>query len=194
MIIYFLTGFLAAEGEFTHSSIAMFNLGWMYENGLGVEQDYHLDKRWYDLALTTKPGSFLPVHIATSVLSIKCTVSDILSFMRRLFSFQSGRLPNNLRRKAAPLPGQPIMEDDKSLDMEGIDFEAAAIAFLCFVVCILFYYRTGVLARVAVQDITTVETTQVVGNDQMEGVVDEVVDDIPPENNPVDPNEIPDST
>ena len=50
-----------------------------------------------------------------------------------------------MRRKVVPpLPGQVIEEEE---DDGGIDFEAAAIAFLCLVVCILFYYRTEILAR-----------------------------------------------
>lgn len=48
----------AAEGEFSHSSLAMFNLGWMYEYGLGVQRDYHLAKRWYDMSLITNPAAY----------------------------------------------------------------------------------------------------------------------------------------
>lgn len=146
---------VAAEGENTHSSIAMFNLGWMYENGLGVEQDYPLAKRWYDLALTTNPGSFLPVHLATTALAIKWTVWDILSFIRGLFSLQSGKNPNSLKRKSAPLPGQSVEELEEAVRAStgsdgGIDFEATVVAFLCLIVCVLFYYRNGVLAEAAV--------------------------------------------
>ena len=131
----------------------MFNLGWMYENGLGVEQDYPLAKRWYDLALTTNPGSYLPVHLATTALAIKWTVGDIFSFIKTLFSLQSGKSPNSLKRRAAPLPGQSVQELEEAVRGEvgsGIDFEATVIAFLCLIVCILFYYRTGVLAQAAV--------------------------------------------
>ncbi|KAI8899975.1 hypothetical protein BC833DRAFT_656626 [Globomyces pollinis-pini] len=67
----------AAEGEHAHSSIAMFNLGYMYEYGLGVEKDYHLAKRWYDLAMTTNPGSYLPVQIANFILHFKWILKDL---------------------------------------------------------------------------------------------------------------------
>ena len=41
----------------THkTSIAMYNLGYMHEYGLGVSKDFHLAKRWYDMALKTNPG------------------------------------------------------------------------------------------------------------------------------------------
>ena len=39
------------------SAQAMFNLGVMYEYGLGIEQDMHMSKRYYDMALSTDPVS-----------------------------------------------------------------------------------------------------------------------------------------
>ncbi len=42
----------AAESRIPH---AMFNLGWMYEHGVGVDPDPHLAKRFYDLASETSP-------------------------------------------------------------------------------------------------------------------------------------------
>ncbi len=40
--------------EYHLSAQALYNLGWMHENGIGLNQDYHLAKRYYDLALATK--------------------------------------------------------------------------------------------------------------------------------------------
>ena len=125
----------------------MFNLGWMYENGLGVEQDYHLAKRWYDLALATNPGSILPVYIATTILSIKHSVFGIYSFILEIFSVKNKGLKPNYR-KAEPLPGQTFIEEEQRLDAdEVVDYEDLLIMFLILVVSILYYYRTGVLAR-----------------------------------------------
>uniref|UniRef100_A0A8C7Q4G1 Uncharacterized protein n=1 Tax=Oncorhynchus mykiss TaxID=8022 RepID=A0A8C7Q4G1_ONCMY len=39
---------LASEQQ--HSAQAMFNLGYMHEKGLGIKQDIHLAKRFYDMA------------------------------------------------------------------------------------------------------------------------------------------------
>jgi SEL1 protein len=39
-----------AAAEYQTSSLAYWNLGWMYENGLGVKRDWWLAKRHYDLA------------------------------------------------------------------------------------------------------------------------------------------------
>ena len=64
------------------SALAMWNLGWMYENGVGVpqvsllesrwtkdshpssQQDFHLAKRHYDQALETNSEAYLPVLLS----------------------------------------------------------------------------------------------------------------------------------
>ncbi|KAI7866666.1 hypothetical protein BDF14DRAFT_1727995 [Spinellus fusiger] len=60
---------VAAEMEF--SSLAMWNLGWMYENGIGVSKDFHLAKRSYDNALATNPDAYLPVKLSLSKLYLR---------------------------------------------------------------------------------------------------------------------------
>jgi SEL1 protein len=54
-----------AAAETLQSAQAMWNLGWMHENGIGIEQDFHLAKRHYDMALETNPReASLPVVLA----------------------------------------------------------------------------------------------------------------------------------
>ncbi|KAL1612879.1 ERAD-associated protein [Paraconiothyrium brasiliense] len=54
-----------AAAETMMSAQALWNLGWMHENGIGIEQDFHLAKRHYDLALETNPReAYLPVTLA----------------------------------------------------------------------------------------------------------------------------------
>ncbi|KAF8201015.1 hypothetical protein BJ912DRAFT_1054465 [Pholiota molesta] len=50
------------------SALAMWNLGWMYENGIGVPQDFHLAKRHYDSALETNSEAYLPVILSLGKL------------------------------------------------------------------------------------------------------------------------------
>ena len=53
----------AAESH--HSAQSMWNLGWMHENGIGpVPQDFHMAKRYYDLALELNKEAYLPVKLA----------------------------------------------------------------------------------------------------------------------------------
>jgi SEL1 protein len=60
---------VAAENE--RSALAMWNIAWMYEKGLGLERDFHLAKRMYDLCLSTNSGGYLPVKLALWKLYLK---------------------------------------------------------------------------------------------------------------------------
>lgn len=59
----------AAEAH--HSAQAYWNLGWMHENGIAVEQDFHMAKRYYDLALETNEEAYLPVKLSLLKLRIR---------------------------------------------------------------------------------------------------------------------------
>ncbi|KAG0041722.1 ERAD-associated protein [Gryganskiella cystojenkinii] len=60
---------VAGDQEF--SAMAMWNLGWMHENGVGVPKDFHLAKRWYDKSLSTNPGAVLPVSLSLAKLNAR---------------------------------------------------------------------------------------------------------------------------
>lgn len=61
-----------AASEFQQSAQALWDLGWMHENGVGVEQDFHLAKRFYDLALDTNPNeAYLPVVLSLAKLRVR---------------------------------------------------------------------------------------------------------------------------
>ncbi|EJD40276.1 HCP-like protein [Auricularia subglabra TFB-10046 SS5] len=56
----------------THvSALAMWNLGWMYEHGRGVTQDFHLAKRYYDMALETNTEAAFPVLLSLAKLHMR---------------------------------------------------------------------------------------------------------------------------
>ncbi|KAH9922080.1 HCP-like protein [Fomitopsis serialis] len=57
-------GYYQSAADTQMSALAMWNLGWMYENGIGVPQDFHLAKRHYDLALETNSEASVPVSIS----------------------------------------------------------------------------------------------------------------------------------
>ncbi|CAM9189460.1 unnamed protein product [Chrysoparadoxa australica] len=54
----------ASEGREGKLPQAMFNLGLMYQHGQGLKQDFHLAKRYYDLAAETSMDSRVPVKLA----------------------------------------------------------------------------------------------------------------------------------
>ncbi|KAJ1966428.1 ERAD-associated protein [Dipsacomyces acuminosporus] len=60
---------IAAETE--GNSFAMWNLGWMYENGIGVKRDFHLAKRWYDKSLEMNKSGKLANQFSLARLCIK---------------------------------------------------------------------------------------------------------------------------
>jgi SEL1 protein len=54
----------AGAAEYQQSAQALYNLGWMHENGVGLNQDFHLAKRYYDSALATNEEAYLPVTLS----------------------------------------------------------------------------------------------------------------------------------
>lgn len=60
------------------SALAYWNLGWMYENGIGVaRQDFHLAKRYYDTAVETNVEAYLPVTLSLIKLHIRAAWAAI---------------------------------------------------------------------------------------------------------------------
>lgn len=57
-------GYYLSAADTQMSALAMWNLGWMYENGVGVPQDFHLAKRHYDQALETNSEAYVPVILS----------------------------------------------------------------------------------------------------------------------------------
>ncbi|KAJ2782020.1 ERAD-associated protein [Coemansia javaensis] len=60
---------IAAEAD--ANGLAMWNLGWMYENGIGVQRDFYLAKRWYDKSIEVNEGGKLAAHVSLARLCIK---------------------------------------------------------------------------------------------------------------------------
>jgi len=66
-----------AAAETLTSAQAMWNLGWMHENGIGLDQDFHLAKRFYDQALDTNREAYLPVKLSLFKLRWRSWWNDI---------------------------------------------------------------------------------------------------------------------
>ena len=67
----------AAAAETQQSAQAMWDLGWMHENGVGAEQDFHLAKRFYDQALETNKEAYLPVKMSLLKLRWRSWWNDV---------------------------------------------------------------------------------------------------------------------
>lgn len=55
----------------------MFNLGYMHEQGLGMQKDWHLAKRCYDLAAETSADAKVPVALALIKLSLMFKLENL---------------------------------------------------------------------------------------------------------------------
>ncbi|PVV05146.1 hypothetical protein BB560_000342 [Smittium megazygosporum] len=67
---------LAAENS--KNFMAMWNVGYMYENGIGTKRDFHLAKRWYDLSSTNFKSGLLASTLSIAKLAIHYYVSFLL--------------------------------------------------------------------------------------------------------------------
>lgn len=56
---------------------ALWNLGWSYENGIGVEQDFHLAKRYYDACLEVDKRAYFPVSLSLLKLRLRSAWNTI---------------------------------------------------------------------------------------------------------------------
>jgi len=85
-----------AAAENMQSAQAMWNLGWMHENGVGLEQDFHLAKRFYDQALETNKEAYLPVKL--SLIKLRA---------RSWWNGVSGGKVNSIRDEPSKCPHSP---------------------------------------------------------------------------------------
>ncbi|KAI1334109.1 hypothetical protein F5Y15DRAFT_313632 [Xylariaceae sp. FL0016] len=67
----------SGASEYFQSAQALYNLGWMHENGVGLTQDYHLAKRYYDQALETNEEAYLPVTLSLLKLRLRSAWNTI---------------------------------------------------------------------------------------------------------------------
>ncbi|KAB5549667.1 ubiquitin-protein ligase sel1 [Coniochaeta sp. 2T2.1] len=81
----------AGAAEYQQSAQALYNLGWMHENGVGLNQDFHLAKRYYDSALETNEEAYLPVTLSLLKLRVRSAWN----------TFTHGRV-NSIRDEPAP--------------------------------------------------------------------------------------------
>lgn len=66
---------LASEQQ--HNAQAMFNLGYMHEQGLGMQKDMHLAKRCYDLAAETSADAKVPAALALIKLNLMFSMHSL---------------------------------------------------------------------------------------------------------------------
>ncbi|KAF2197325.1 HCP-like protein [Delitschia confertaspora ATCC 74209] len=111
-----------AAAETLQSAQAMWNLGWMHENGIGIEQDFHLAKRFYDQALETNPTeAYLPVVLALYKLRLRSWWNTVTN--GDIKSIQDDPKPKKQRSLAEWLADFLSAETDVGLEYELDDYD-----------------------------------------------------------------------
>ena len=153
-----------AAVETLQSAQAMWNLGWMHENGVGIEQDFHLAKRFYDQALETNKEAYLPVQLSLWKLrwrswwnsvtrgGVHGIEEDEQARKRRSFAewlqdfleadaayYEQFYEPDDWDAQRDPMPGGDEYFDDNDIDDGVID--TLLIGGLIAALAWLLYYR-----------------------------------------------------
>ncbi|KAH7375904.1 hypothetical protein B0T11DRAFT_271198 [Plectosphaerella cucumerina] len=153
--------------DYSQSAQALWNLGWMHENGIGLTQDFHLAKRYYDQALEVNDEAYLPVSLSLLKLRVRSAwntlthgpIHSIQDDPEPKKEWSLGEWIANFIRDD-PNPHQ-YYDDDDYVDIygdgnaspEGDYFddddltESLLIVFLALSLVILLYYRQQVQAR-----------------------------------------------
>ncbi|KAI0236027.1 ERAD-associated protein, partial [Massospora cicadina] len=100
------------------NSLAMWNIGWMHENGVGVPLDFHLAKRYYDDALVNNPDASLPVSLSLIKLGAKFIFNYLFApkHSESLISFFQPKSPvqdpPSQDAKSPTLPKEPVSAEN----------------------------------------------------------------------------------
>ncbi|RDL42386.1 HCP-like protein [Venustampulla echinocandica] len=153
-----------AASEFHQSAQALYNLGWMHENGVGLDQDFHLAKRFYDQALETNDEAYLPVKLSLLKLRLRSawntfthgrinSIQDepapkkqwsvgewISNFLRDDHPYYGDDYDDNLLPENDPMPGGDADGLYDDIIEDGI-VESLIIIGLAATLVFLIYYR-----------------------------------------------------
>ncbi|KAL0935316.1 uncharacterized protein CTRU02_209907 [Colletotrichum truncatum] len=148
--------------DYSQSAQALWNLGWMHENGIGLTQDFHLAKRYYDQALEVNEEAYLPVTLSLLKLRMRSawntfthgpihSIQDDPRIIEPKKDWSLGEWIANFLQDDQLLYDDPYYEDifddtiggspdGNPLEDDGIA-ESLIIVFLALSLVLLLYYR-----------------------------------------------------
>ncbi|KAK8064793.1 Protein sel-1-like protein 2 [Apiospora phragmitis] len=141
----------SGASEYLQSAQALYNLGWMHENGVGLVQDFHLAKRYYDQALETNDEAYLPVTLSLLKLRIRSAwntfthgkINSIRDDPDEHRYYEDG-YDDMYDENMVGSDGEPFGEEFDEL--EGI-IDSLIILALCGMVVTLLFYRQWLQRR-----------------------------------------------
>jgi hypothetical protein len=113
--------------ELTTSPRAHYNLGFMYEWGLGLKQDFPLAKRQYDLAITASmqtQEAYIPVSIALMVLNIHENAVKLWLSWNQYYQQHIDASTAETETISGRTTSYPALTDIESVDGEGTNAAA----------------------------------------------------------------------
>lgn len=109
-------GWYQSAADTQASAIAFWNLGWMYENGLGVAQDFHLAKRYYDLCRETDSEADLPALLSLVKLHVRSWWARFLGGKQEALTWGDDETSGDESRRSRPSEDSSS-SSDPSLDL-----------------------------------------------------------------------------
>lgn len=148
-----------AAADSRQMPLALWNLGWSYENGVGVEQDFHLAKRYYDSCLEADRRATLAVTLSLFKLRARSawntmtggSVRSIKSADKKEVAFSFSNLWTGFRhfwRSQWDLPSgegfeaeEDYLDEDFPSTSEDL-YESLLVLAICLFIAGAVYVRT----------------------------------------------------
>lgn len=124
---------MASEQQ--HNAQAMFNLGYMHEQGLGMKKDWHLAKRCYDLAAETSVDAKVPVALALLKLSVMFKFETLRDVSISVLLMQSQKKLKYYNPNYSNIFQSPFNQNIAS------NWDLYLITFLTIFFGMVFYFR-----------------------------------------------------
>jgi TPR repeat protein len=123
---------------------AMFNLAYMHEQGLGLKQDLHLAKRFYDMAAETSVDAGVPVALALMKLSVMTTFHSLFSPGGSVVSGGESAGPSMTSQQgpaAAAAAADDILSILQPIFAFGPNWDLYLLTFLVGILGFMIYFR-----------------------------------------------------
>ncbi|CAH8829694.1 unnamed protein product [Trichobilharzia szidati] len=125
-----------------HNAQAMFNLGYMHEQGLGLKRDLHLAKRFYDMAAEASIDARIAVCLALIRLAFYFAMeffseSSFFNYIGRMFNSKSSEnSESSYTADSSSSPSMPSTTNPKT----SMDWDFYAIPFLAGLLLLFIFY------------------------------------------------------
>lgn len=129
----------------------MFNIGYMYEYGLGLPQDFHLARRHYHESYQTDSDAFVPAYIAMTKLHLHTQyiwARKKWDEWRNTIDIETKSddtsMKSDKQKSQKSEKSKPSLFEGFSEFISPEDAETFLLLFLCSALAIIVYYRAQI--------------------------------------------------